>query len=299
MREYQLAIDIAPDAEGANNNLGWLLYQRGKKKEAIRRLAHVLDINPKHMGARNNLALALAGTGRTDQALKLMRESLKIKPDDFNTRNNFALTLIDCGKRDEAMKLLGDTMKMYPNSAEVANKLACMLADDGRFDEAIAYFRKAAAVRPHDAMLVSNLGNALYRQGNFKEAVVAWRRAIALQKAQNMWTVNQLAWAMATCPDAAIRNGGEAVELAGWAVKLSREQNVVILGTQSAAFAESGRLPDAVATVQQALRLAVKQKLNDKEPAVVKSLEAELASYKAGKPFRENPMTLQPTKPKK
>ncbi len=285
MREYQRAIDISPDAQEANNNLGWLLYQRGKKAEAIRHFAHVLDINPKHMRARNNLALALAGTGKPDKAIALMRESLKIKSDDFDTRNNLALTLADCGKNDEAISLLRETLKMFPNSPDVGNKLACLLADAGKFVDAIVYFRMALNARPNDARIASNLGKALYRQGKTAEAVDLWRRAVTMQKGEDVWTINQLAWVLATCPDASIRNGKDAVELTTWAATVSHERNPAILGTLAAAYAEVGRFADAVQTARKALQLAAKQK--DQSP--VKSIEAQLAFYEASKPFRDNP----------
>jgi tetratricopeptide (TPR) repeat protein len=219
-----------------------------------------------------------------------MRESLKIKSDDFNIRNNLALTLADCGKNDEAVSLLQETLEMFPNSADVGNKLACMLADAGNFRDAIVYFRRALTASPNDARILCNLGKALYRQGQAAEAVALWRRAVTLQKGEDVWTINQLAWCLATCPDASIRNGKEAVELAALAVTISHERNPAILGTLAAAYAEDGRFADAIETAKKALQRAAKQK--DQAPA--KSLEAQLAFYEAGKPFRENPATANP-----
>ena len=261
-REYRETIRLNPDAYDARNNLGWVLLQRGETAEAIKHFARVLDGNPKHILARNNLTV----------------------------------TLINCGRAAEAIPLLRETLEFYPNSADAANSLACILAERGNLGEAISYFRRALTASPNDARITCNLGKALYRQGKTAEAVELWRRAVTIQNGEDVWTINQLAWALATCPDPSIRNGKEAVELAAWAAKLSSERNPTILGTLAAAYAEAGRFADAVQTARKALQLAAKQK--DQTPA--KSLEAQLALYEAGKPFRENPAaTAAPTRSEK
>ena len=71
--------------------------------------------------------------------------------------------------------------------------------------------------------------------------------------------MNCLAWVLATCPEASVRNGAEAVELARRAVKLSDGREPAILGTLAAAYAEAGRFPEAVQTARKALELATQQ----------------------------------------
>jgi hypothetical protein len=70
--------------------------------------------------------------------------------------------------------------------------------------------------------------------------------------------LNNLAWLLATCPQASVRNGPEAVQLAEKACQLTRYQTTALVGTLAAAYAEAGRFDDAIATAQKACALAAK-----------------------------------------
>ena len=133
-----------------------------------------------------------------------------------------------------------------------------LLGQRGRFDEAITHLQQALKIKPDYAEAHNNLGNALAGQGKIAAAVVQWREAVRLQPKQ-IGFVHQLAWVLATCPEASVRNGAEAVELARRAVKLSDGQEPAILGTLAAAYAEAGRFPEAVQTARKALKLATQQ----------------------------------------
>ena len=64
---------------------------------------------------------------------------------------------------------------------------------------------------------------------------------------------------LTTCPQASLRNGNKAVELAQRANQLTGGGNPVVPGTFAAAYAEARRFPEAVETVQRALQLAETQ----------------------------------------
>ena len=97
--------------------------------------------------------------------------------------------------------------------------------------------------------------------------------------------LNSLAWILATHPDAAMRNGAEAVKLAQKAVALEKEDQPVLLDTLAAAYAETGRFKEAVQTAEKAQAAAVRR--GDKQ--LSGSIQEHLAIYRAGKPIRETP----------
>jgi Flp pilus assembly protein TadD len=99
----------------------------------------------------------------------------------------------------------------------------------------------------------------------------------------NPYLLNNLAWVLATGPQASVRNGGRAVELAQQAERLSGGKDPSILGTLAAAYAEAGRFPEAVATAQRALELATAQA----NLAQAEALRARIGLYRAGSPFRD------------
>ena len=65
-----------------------------------------------------------------------------------------------------------------------------------------------------------------------------------------------LARVLAICPQASLRNGNKAVDLAVRANQLTGDGNPLFLRTLAAAYAEAGRFPEAVKTAQRALQLA-------------------------------------------
>jgi hypothetical protein len=108
--------------------------------------------------------------------------------------------------------------------------------------------------------------------------------------------LNNLAWILATCPEANVRDGAEAVRLAERACELTRFKRTLMIGTLAAAYAEAGRFADAASTAEKACALAAK---SGNEALVGKNQEL-LHLYRAGRPYREaaNPAPAGPVSPK-
>jgi protein O-mannosyl-transferase len=127
-----------------------------------------------------------------------------------------------------------------------------------------------------------NLGIILLARGEIAEARAHFLRALEI-KPDNVEVANNLAWVLATCPVASLRNSAEAVEIARRANRLSGGNRASVLDTLAAAYAEAGRFAEAVQTARKALELAVQQ---NNQP-LVDALPARIALYEAGKPFRQ------------
>ena len=97
-----------------------------------------------------------------------------------------------------------------------------------------------------------------------------------------------VAWLLATSPDSSARDGSKAVELAQLAEQASGGRNPITAAALAAAYAESGRFPEAVATAQSALQLAASQN----ESLLVDALQKQLKCYQAGSPFRDSSLTI-------
>ncbi|PYI95999.1 MAG: hypothetical protein DME98_14330, partial [Verrucomicrobia bacterium] len=84
----------------------------------------------------------------------------------------------------------------------------------------MADWEKTLQIQPNDADAHTCLGNALLRRGSVREAVAHYETAIALAPDDPHSRIN-IAWVLATAPDASIRDGIKAVEFAQQAVELS------------------------------------------------------------------------------
>jgi len=121
------------------------------------------------------------------------------------------------------------------------------------------------------------------QKGQVREVLVHGRTALKLQP-DNPALLSSLAWVLATWPEPAIRNGTEAVALGQRAERLTGDQDPVSLRALAAAYAETGRFDEAVASSRQALKLAALQNNAD----LAGLLNAEIKCYQAGFPFHES-----------
>ena len=113
-----------------------------------------------------------------------------------------------------------------------------------------------------------------------EEAISQFQKALAI-KPGYVAAQNNLAWVLATSPQASLRNGIKAVGLAERANQLAGGKNPVILATLAAAYAEAGRFPKAIETVQHAMQLAEAQS----NTALAEALQSQLKLYQVGIPF--------------
>ena len=91
------------------------------------------------------------------------------------------------------------------------------------------------------------------------------------------------AWLLATCSDAPLRDGVQAVKYAEQACKLTHYGVTPFIGTLAAAYAEAGRYDDAIVAAQQACALATAAG----EPALLEQNRKLLALYRAHQPYHE------------
>jgi tetratricopeptide (TPR) repeat protein len=192
----------------------------------------------------------------------------------------------------DSKTLFQTTIDRNPEANLAHDNLGLILFQEGKADEAIAHFRRAVEIRPTSANAHNNLANALRQTGDFRGAREHYQTSLQLDPA-NPLTYGNLAWLLAACSDAAIRDGPKAVALAEKADRLSGGVNPVVIGTLAAAYAEAGRFPQAIASVQRALN-AVATHPNGR---LREMLKEQLTLYHAGLAFHEISAADAPASP--
>jgi tetratricopeptide (TPR) repeat protein len=270
----------------AHYNLGQALEHKGGMDEAIAQYQKALEINPNYADAHNNLGTALFQKGRTDEAITHFQAALKIKPDFADAHYNLGVALQQKGRVDEAIAQYQEALQIKPDYAQAHDNLGSALLHTGRVDEAIAQYQTTLQISPDNADAHSNLGIALQQKGRVEEAIAHFQKALQIEPA-NPALQNNLAWILATFPEAALRNGNKAVELARQANVLTGGENPMILHTLAAALAEARRFPEAAETAQRALHLAEAQS----NTMLAGTLRSEMKLYQAGMPFHGRAQT--------
>jgi Flp pilus assembly protein TadD len=278
--QFEATLRLKPDDTIVRNNLANAFFQKGDVDRAISEFQHVLQLKPDDAKAHYNLGMALLQKGDADQAIARLRKALQLQPDDVVVRNNLGNILFQQGDVDEAIAQFQKVLQLKPDDAKAHFNLGNALLKQGSVDEAISHFQKSLEIKSDGAEAEFCLGSALLQKGSESEAILHFQRALQINPDYSE-ARNDLAWELATSPQAALRNGPQAVELAERANQLADGKDVDILDTLAAAYAEAGRFEDAARTARKAIELAQAAGQSDQ----LSRLNSELKLYEARRPF--------------
>jgi hypothetical protein len=147
---------------------------------------------------------------------------------------------------------------------------------------ALEDFTRIADAEPKDrrASVYEDAGQAAYRNHGAAAALRLFQRAMALESSPSLRV--ELAWILATSVDDGVRDGRAAMALLQ-PVALATPDDPGVLDVLSASLAEQGRFGDAIAIEARAASLARAAG----QSAFAETAERRLASYRAGKPWRQ------------
>jgi tetratricopeptide (TPR) repeat protein len=219
---------------------------------------------------------------RTSESL--FRHCLAVTTDNYIAYNNVGAILVNQRRYEEAKPFYTEALRINPAFIDAVMNMGTLLAIQGDVTNAVSYLEQGVHLAPGSAECYCKLAVALSEQGRLQEAVSCYRESVRL-KPDQVPARNNLAWILATSPDAELRNGAEAVNLAERACELTRYQEPMLVGTLAAAYAEAGRFTDARNMAEKAVRISTAA--GQTELAHKNEELKEL--YNAGKAYREQP----------
>ena len=239
---------------------------------------HALACTSGNYTAHNDLGNALLSLGRVDDAIEQYRAALKINPDNAEACYNLFLN----GRTDEAITRCQSALEINPNNPQAHNILGSALLQKGEVNEAITHFQKALQIEPDNAIAHNNLDYVLHLKERADKAITRYQKELQTDP-DSPKALNNLAWLLATCPDARIRDGAQAVRHAGRACELTHYGVAPLVGTLAAAYAEAGRFDDAITAAEKACALAEAAG----ETGLLAKNRQLLALYRTRQPYRE------------
>ena len=237
--------------------------------------------DPKSLNAHNSLAVVLTMDGRLKEAGGHYEEALKIAPDNAQAHNNLANLRLQQGRLPEAYALLQESLRLDPEAQATHNSLGVMLLGQGSIEEALPHFARAISLHSENQQAHANLANALAHQGKTRQALHHYREALRIHPGLSH-AANRLAWILATDPDPEIRAGSEAVGLAERFCRPPDDSNPMFLDTLAAAYAETGRFPQALETATRAAALASSRG----QPELADQIRQRTDAYRERRPVR-------------
>ena len=312
-----VASDFDYSGTRARNMLAMLWLETGRADQAERAFRQLLDEHPEFLAAKINLALTAIRKHDLPEAEKLLRELIEAEPDNIRALSTLSDVLDAQGKLAEIKPLLDLARDHAPEDAGIQHGVGMLLLRLKKTDEARAAFERAIALRPEFAAAHHQLGLLLRQSGDTEAARAQWTAAlkaapdyvparyalVGLLESERRYPElvtllregvelqpdaaelkNALAWFLATSPDANVRSGVDAVQLAEQANQHTNFSSAPMLDTLAAAYAEAGRFEDAQTRIAQAIQIA---QAAGAPQNIIEAYQQRQARYAQSQPYHE------------
>lgn len=278
-RGFEADVAYSPLDAQARLGLGLVLFGQGERERAVAELRKAVSLAPTDAPIWIQLGRALAPTD-ADAARAAYETALHLEHDEANA-------LAGLGALDEAAKKDAEARAHYeqaiaarPSTFLAQAGLGRLMAAAGEWDAAAAHLTVALDIDTTSTALRKLLIDVEKHRGHYASAVAHLRKLLWFGVEPE--TQRDLAWLLATAPEDAARDGKQAIELAR-ALLERWPDDARALDLLAAAQAESRRFKAAVETAERAKARA--EAAGDADLA--RAIEARLARYRAGAPWRE------------
>jgi tetratricopeptide (TPR) repeat protein len=187
--EFGKAIALRDSADfgtaGSHAEIGQILVDIGRRREAIDEFRVALRADPENIYAWPYLANALESEGEYSQARKARDKAviankiaLARRPKDWSIQLNLADVYAQAHDYDAAKRLLDEAWKTRPNEVQLQNEYGVAEELHGDQEGAIQYYRLAINTKPNLWVAYQNLGYALDLMGQHQDAIDAYEKAL-------------------------------------------------------------------------------------------------------------------------
>ena len=264
-------------------NLGNAYKVHGDPEAAISHYLEALALDETFPEAHHNLSAAYAALGRTGPAEEHLRINLARNPGDALAHNNLANLLMTDNRTEEAVGHYRRALALDPDYSEAYFGLGLALASLEQWSDAARQFRHVYALDPDRVGLQRQLGLAL-RNAKASTAALPHLLEALRTEPHSSKLLRTTAWILATHPDAGVRDGVLALELAQRDMQVTGSRQARGLDVLAAAYAEAGRFKEAHRAADQALA-----SLTNPTGPRSRGLRARLNAYARGEPHRSSP----------
>lgn len=281
MSEYREALRLRPDFDAAHIMAGLLLAGEKRFDEAVAHYQAALKANPESAAAQSDWGIALIKQRRWQESIPHFEQALRLDPTLKEEHYNLAIAYLQTDRLAEGTAELWAALKLDPGDPQTRLSLGEALNQQRQWAEAAKVLKPMALSQPANFNAQFQYGLDLEHLGQIRDAMSRYAAALR-QNPDFPEALQHRAWIAATDARPELRNGSQAVEMAAHACDLTGQKRASMLLTLAAAYAETGRFGDALATVAKAEELARMQ--GQKE--LVAEAGRLRAAFAAGRPFR-------------
>ena len=283
LSEATEATKSEPSNASAYYILAAILDEIGDSPQAVAQSGRGLELDSANGVCHLQLGISLAKQGDLTRALSEARRALELQPENARA-DDLVFTLAREFHRAEALAIGRDALAVSPFDPDLHYRVGLAAGEVGNFPIAVPQFGYALLLQPSRAEVESRLHLAVVFAAQSATAPEQLA-AITSSAPESPKLLNELAWILATHPDAAVRKGAEAVRLSERACTLTNRTRPNFIATLAAAYAEAGKFSEAIATAQEAATLA----RSIGEIKTARLAEDLLTSFQSNQPYREEP----------
>jgi tetratricopeptide (TPR) repeat protein len=250
--------------------------EEGNLAAALENINEAVRVAPEDISSLLYRARLLSAQQQYDLAREDLRQALQLRPGLPQAILLQSVVAAAQGRFGEAIDNLEKLLEQQPDSAEIKLQIATFYEADRRPRKAIELYSEVIAADSENWMALRRRADAYLGTAQHAKAIADYEAALTIFPEES-GILNNFAWVLATSPHDRLRNGQRAVELAKKACELTEYKAPHVLSTLAAAYAEQGQFDEAMNWSTKAVEL------DNDEPQLAK----ELASYRAGKPWRE------------
>lgn len=251
---------------------------RGDLRAAVAAFRTGLDLAPDRPALKQKLATSLAVAGDVPAALALYQQLLEEDPGYAEAHYSLGALFLGSGRLDLAIERFAAAVRFDPTYLQARLQLAHTLRKAGRLEAALAEYQGALSVDPR--LAEARLGYAISLAGLGRWGTARAWLAEGLRAHPDRFEFPELlVRVLAAAPDANVRDGEMALELARGLVMRARSWRT--LESLAMALAETGRYGEAADRQREALDAS--GQVDEKTRAV---LAGNLRRYEGGQPCR-------------
>ncbi len=225
-----------------------LSWQQARHWEnSIALFEHTLRFSPRNSTALANLGEAYLSDGRSEEAIGPIEAALAQNPQDLGNLRNLASAYRLAGRYKDAEEQLTLALRLDPESPKTHNHMGLVFLDQGQDPRARLHFERALALDPGYFPAHINLGNVLLEQ-NLRLEALAHYRFVLRRYPQHPDALTNMGATLLILEDYEY-----AIPFLQQALKIVPDDAVTLLNL-AVAFYELGRIEDARAEAQHALR---------------------------------------------
>jgi tetratricopeptide (TPR) repeat protein len=277
---WRATLDRSPSSTMARNNLSQVLLEKGDFDHAIQLSREVLALSPDDAVSQNNLGYALLQKGELDEAIAHCKKSLALQPNGPDAYYNIGQAFLKKSQFDAAITNFQTAVRLKPDFPAAFCNLGYALLQTGDVSAATASYKKSIDLDPDYALPHNDLGSIFLRLGQTNEAVANFQRAAELEPefVEAHFNLGGILLAQGRLDEA--RSQYEKVA----ELRPNLAQAHYMLARLAAAYAQTGRIEEAISTAERALRLARAAR----ETSLAASLELQLQSYHSANPQHDH-----------